>query len=479
LKRVGYSLVLCLLLTFLAGSTAMAKGDKGVIPSGVYADTVSLGGMNAAQATEAVYNYIADIKEKEITIVISADQSVTVTAADLGFSFTNPELISEAVGYGVTGNVIRRYKALKELEQNNVILAVEYSFDRAKIQTLLEAQSELFNQSPVEARLSREDGEFVIIPSENGIKLNVEASLETVTKALMQDWDFEDLEIAAETEIFSPLHSTEELAQVTDVIGTATTSFSGSAAGRVANVSNGCSKINGVTLYPGEELSAHDLMAPYDTKNGYDLAGAYISGRVVDVVGGGVCQVSTTLYNAVLQAELEVTERHNHSMTVSYVPVSADAAMAESANKDFRFVNSTDYPIYIEGYTTTNKKITFNIYGKETRDENRKVRYESEVLEVIPPAADVIYADASQPVGYIYAEGSHTGYKGKLWKIVTINGKDEPKELVNTSSYKQSPRMATVGVATDNPDAYNAIMAAINSGSIDTVKATIASLSGQ
>ena len=95
------------------------------------------------------------------------------------------------------------------------------------------------------------------------------------------------------------------------------------------------------------------------------MAGSYISGKVVDSIGGGICQVSTTLYNAALLAELEITERHTHSMTVSYVDLSADAAIAESAGKDFRFVNNTDYPIYIEGIIK-NKQITFNIYGKET-----------------------------------------------------------------------------------------------------------------
>ena len=137
---------------------------------------------------------------------------------------------------------------------------------------------------------------------------------------------------------------------------------------------------------------------------------------MVDSLGGGICQVSTTLYNAVLLAELEVTERYNHSMIVGYVDPSADAAIAESSGKDFKFVNNTDAPIYIEGYTH-DKQITFNIYGKETRAAGHSVRYESEVLETITPPADQIYADAGQPIGYIVTESAHIGYKARLWKI--------------------------------------------------------------
>ena len=261
---------------------------------------------------------------------------------------------------------------------------------------------------------------------------------------------------------------------MTDVLGTFTTSYKSSGSSRSANVANGCKLINGQTLYPGDELNTLDLITPFTEKNGYFLAGSYLNGQVVESFGGGICQVSTTLYNAVLLAELEVTERYNHSMSVTYVDPSMDAAIAESSGKNFCFVNNTDYPVYVEGYTTSDKKITFTIYGKETRDTvNRSVRYESEILETTYPETDQITADAGQPFGYISTSGMHVGYKARLWKIVTENG-TETKEQVNSSTYKMSPRSAVVGVVTDNADAYNAIMAAIGSGSIDNVKAVIA-----
>ena len=155
------------------------------------------------------------------------------------------------------------------------------------------------------------------------------------------------------------------MAQVKDLLGSFTTSYSTSGPSRSANVENGCNLINGITLYPGEEFSTYQAVAPFSVDNGYYMAGSYINGKVVDSLGGGICQVSTTLYNAVLLSELEVTQRHNHSMIVTYVDPSADAAIAESSGKDFTFVNNYEYPIYIEGYTE-NKRITFNIYGKET-----------------------------------------------------------------------------------------------------------------
>ena len=192
-------------------------------------------------------------------------------------------------------------------------------------------------------------------------------------------------------------------------------------------------------------------------------------------MGGGICQVSTTLYNAVLLAELDITERYNHSMIVAYVDPSADAAIAESAGKDFKFVNNTDFPVYVESIIK-GKEITVNIYGKETRDENREVTYESEILEVINPGADVIYADAGQPLGYIVKESAHIGYKAKLWKVVKVDGVEVERTEVNYSRYKATPRYATVGVVTADPNAYNEIMAAIGTSSIDHVQNVIAIL---
>ena len=158
-------------------------------------------------------------------------------------------------------------------------------------------------------------------------------------------------------------------------------------------------------------------------------------------------------------------------MIVTYVDPSADAAIAESSGKDFKFVNNTEYPVYIEGSTTPDKQITFTIYGVETRDSNREISYESVVLERINPDTEVIHADASRPVGYCSVQSAHIGYKAQLWKVVRENGVEVSREQVNSSSYMKAPRSATVGIATEDEGAYNAIMAAIATNSIDEVKA--------
>ena len=193
------------------------------------------------------------------------------------------------------------------------------------------------------------------------------------------------------------LGSEEQFALVQDVLGESSTDYSSSSSNRRTNIETGVSKLNGKVLYPGEELSVCDSVVPFSAENGYAPAPSYEMGAVVESYGGGICQVSTTLYLAVLRAELEVTERYNHSMLVNYVKPSMDAAIAEGS-KDFKFRNNTDAPIYIFGYAS-NGEVGFRIYGHETRDrENRRVSFESETLSSTEPESK-IQADSNLAFG--------------------------------------------------------------------------------
>lgn len=477
IPKISFCPALVLACILLFGMPVRAQGGETIKP-GIFAGDIELSGLTEEQARAAVEAYVDGLRGTEIVLLYSDGVEVTVTAGELGIDWANKEIVTEAAEIGTKGNVIERYKVLKDLEHENRVYPIELSFDIQKISDILTDKCAGYDQEAVDYLLTRKDGEFQITEGQKGYVLDVETSIDLIYNYLTQGWDCTTCAIALDVEVLEPRGSVEELSQVKDVLGSFTTSFKSSGAPRSANVENGCQLIDGILLYPGDEFSTYQAVSPFTEANGYYMAGSYINGKVVDSLGGGICQVSTTLYNAVLRAELEVTERHNHSMVVSYVPRSADAAIAESSGKDFRFRNNLDCPVYIEGYIDK-KQITFNIYGKENRDPGREVTFESEELEVNIPSRDEIYADASKPVGYIVSESAHIGYKAKLWKIVKQDGKEVSRTQVNSSTYKMVPRSATVGTATDNPAAYEQIMAAINSGSVDQVKAVIAALTAQ
>lgn len=465
-----------LMLTFGMTANAGEKAkEEATIKPGIYAGDIDLSGMTAAAAEDAVNSYVKGLCDVEVTLLAAGGTEVVVTAGDLGLAWANPELVAEALEIGAYGNVIERYKAIKDLERENKVYPIELRLDEQTVSDLLTLECAKYDADPVDYDLERVDGKFHVIEGQVGYTLDVETSIDLVSGQLIGNWDGKPCTIALDVKTEEPRGSEEELLQVKDVLGSFTTSYKTSTADRCANVENGCRLINGLLLYPGEEFSMYETVSPITAENGYFMAGSYLNGRVVDSVGGGICQVSTTLYNAVLKSEMDVTERHNHSMVVSYVEPAADAAIASSAGKDFRFVNNLEFPVYIEGYTQ-DRKITFNVYGVETRAPGHAVRYESEVLEVIEPTTEAIYEDKTKPIGYIVTQGAHIGYKARLWKIVTEDGKEVSRTVVNNSNYRMSPRSATVGTATSNPTAYAQLKAAMASNSIASVKSTIAAL---
>lgn len=473
-KLIGSLALGVLCSTFAMAVPAMAQDE--VLRSGVTIDGMDFTGMTKDEITGKLEAYVTELGGTRISFVAANDNKVTHTLSEIGFRWTNSEVVDDALEVGNKGTVIQRYKMMKDVQQNGVNYELEYKYDVNAINKILVEECTKFDQKAQNASLKRENDQFVVEGGQTGYLLDVESSIDKVYEAL-NDWNGGELEVTLDVAVDKPQADSSELLEVKDVLGTFTTSFKTSAQGRSANVTNGCSLINGTTLYPGEEFSTYQTVSPFSAANGYYMAGSYLNGKVVDSMGGGICQVSTTLYNAVLLAELEVTERHNHSMIVSYVDPSADAAIAESAGKDFRFKNNLDYPIYIEG-TTHDKMITFTIYGKETRDSGHEVIYESKTTETINPTVSYINASAAQPLGYVARnEAAHVGKKAQLWKIVKENGVEVSREQVNSSNYKMAPATYTVGVVTENPEAYNAIMAAIGTGNIDAVKATAAAYS--
>ena len=480
-KKKSAIIFLAAALMFLAAAlwnkdaAVFAKeSSEDVIPDNVYIGEVAVSGMTAEEASAAVEDYVTDHVNVDVILTAGAN-SVTVKASDLGVSWGNTQVAEEAAGIGKSGNLIKRYKDNKDLQNTNKVFDIVYAVDTDKVAQVLSANEESLNEKAVNASLTRANGSFNYEEGKQGVAVNMEESIKTVADYFAAGFDGENISIALVADVVEPEGNQESLSKVKDVLGSFDTDFSSSSAERIENIKVAVDKIDGTVLYPGEEFSVYEAIAPLDASNGYELAGAYENGATVQSYGGGVCQVSTTLYNAVLYSELEVTQRSNHSMLVTYVDPSRDAAIA-GTYKDLKFKNSTDAPIYIEGYTS-GKELYFNIYGQETRAANRKVTYESETVSQDTPPVQIIAAAA--PVGSVsVTQTPHVGQTAKLWKIVTVDGAEESREAINSSKYSSSPKVISVGNVSDDPNACAAINAAIASQDEATVRATAAQYAG-
>lgn len=440
------------------------------IKEGVYAGPVDLSGKTQTDAVNAINGYVAGLSGTDISFVCVSGNTVSVKASDLGLYWKNPEIADYAVSLGRSGNIIKRFKDVSDLRRTKKVFEIELAADRDKIQNILETKCAAFDVEARDATMSRSDGSFKIVPGHDGQAINKEEAVEKIEQYLSSGLSGGNTTVELPVDVTKPRGDAETLGKLTDVLGTFTTKYYSSGKDRCTNVANGCRLINGHTLYPREQMSVSQTISPMTEENGYALAGSYLNGLVVESFGGGICQVSTTLYQAVLRAELQVDERYNHSMVVNYVAHSGDAAIAEGI-KDFKFTNNQSTPIYIEGYTTPDKTITFTIYGIETRPSNRKLEFESVDLEEIQPEGEKVVADSTLPAGTTRKQSAHIGYKSEYYKIVKVDGEETERTLVNRSTYQAVPAILTVGTATDDPTVKQILKDAIATQNIEYCKA--------
>ena len=280
--------------------------------------------------------------------------------------------------------------------------------------------------------------------SQSGLKVKIDDTVALFEEKISNNLKDKSMTLNAVVQTKKPKYTKKMNEKCTDLLGEYSTDYSSSTTDRCNNVQTAAGRINGTILNPGQTFSTVKVIKDRTEENGYKAAPEYSGGKVVSGVGGGVCQVSTTLYNAVINAELQVVERSPHSMMVHYVSVSRDAAISGNY-KDLKFKNNTKSQIYIYA-SASGGILSFKIYGEDTRSKNRRIEFESEIVEEKQPEGEVVTVDATKPSGYReITQSAHTGYNARLWKVIYINDVKKKRVLVNTSSYNAEPQHVTVG----------------------------------
>ncbi len=235
-----------------------------------------------------------------------------------------------------------------------------------------------------------------------------------------------------------------------DVLGEYTTSVSGTA-DRRSNVQLAAQKCNGTILLPGEVFAYNQVVGQRTEAAGFKKAGAYSNGETVQELGGGVCQDSSTLYCAVLYANLEIVERHNHSYVSSYVPIGMDATVSWGG-PDFQFRNNTDYPIKVVA-NYANSKLTFQVVGTKTDDYSVKIT--TETLNTTDPTVQEVPDNTLAAGTSQVTDKGHTGYKVQSYRhVYDASGNVVYEGKESLSNYKMTPKVIHVGTkAADAPAA--------------------------
>lgn len=246
------------------------------------------------------------------------------------------------------------------------------------------------------------------------------------------------------------------------------TSYTTSPENRKINVRLAASRVSDIILAPGEEFSYNKIVGPRTAEKGFKMAHVYSNGRIIDDYGGGICQVSSTLYNAVLKAGLRVTERRNHMFTVSYALPGLDATVSYGSI-DFRFINNTDWPIKIVN-NTNSSKVGFTIVGTNLFAE-RKYEYVREIVKEIPYNTQTI-EDSTLYIGESKVEqNGSAGYVLNVYRLIKENGVVVKKEFIYRDSYQPLDKIQRVGTK-PKPNQKNNINSINNTNSQNTVPGT-------
>ncbi len=374
-------------------------------------------------------NYSDDLEKKTLTIKSEDDEIVyEYNYSDFDISFDKEEIIEEINNGNDDVNIVVDFNKEKVLEAINLISE----------ELAIEPINATYYREPIE------DGtvQFKFNDHVNGQSVDIETLQKDIEDALSNNIN----SVILTYNITEPTYTTDNLNECTDLLGTYYTSYATSSSDRNKNLEVAAGKINNLMVYPEETFSTAEAYGPVTLDNGFKISKVIINNKLVDGVGGGVCQISSTLYNAVIQSELDVVERRNHSLKVGYTPYAFDATMAEGYI-DLKFANPYETPILVESYLDKNKKhVVVNIYGKEVRPENRTIKFYNSYVNSWSPNPDKIIKDNSKTVDYeVYTVKPKNGAKYNLYKDIYIDGELQETVHINTSTYKAVQGEKVVG----------------------------------
>lgn len=387
-------------------------------------------------------------KKTDIEVPLSYDSDKLDNVVD-NISVEIPNLVVNPTYYisgdtliltkGTSGNLLDKEQTKENIissienEENDITLTVN-SVEPEKI--LAEKIHEDIYQEPQNASITKEP--YSVTIEKRGI--DFAQSVEEVQNLVNN---------SEENEISIPLKYTNAEITVADlgedifgnIISSYPTKYDITNENRVTNLEIAASKINGIILEPGEIFSFNKVVGERTTKNGFKEAIIYVDGELDYGIGGGICQISSTLYNAVLKANLEIVERKNHSMTVNYTPIGCDATVSYGS-VDFKFKNSRSYPIKIQATVNTGI-ITISICG--VKEENE---YDIDIVTETTQKDDfeIVYENTTSiPKGTeVIKQTGKYGYKCSTYRVLYKNGKLVSKDLLSTDTYKPQKQIVQI-----------------------------------
>ena len=430
MKKISLLIALSVMILLAAGGIYLnSLLQKPVIYQGVTIDNINVGDMSTEAAAELLKS---KYEFKDITFSYN-DKIWNYNLKDLGFAYDIEKSVNEAYKIGRGSNFFENAAEFIKLRTSGAENVEIYrNTNNEALKDIYVEIEEQVNQEAINATININSA-INITNDQTGFRVETE-KLESLTNKELEGNDSPVIEVPV-TEI-KPDIDYELLSHINGIMGEFTTSFNSKIAGRSHNIKLASSKVDDVLLMPSQEFSFNTATGKISLSTGYKNAPVIVKGELQEGVGGGVCQVSTTLYNSVLHSGLQIVSRRAHSIPSSYVPIGRDAAVAYGS-LDFKFKNPYDFPVYLKAYVNGDK-ITTRVYGDTTR--NVRKSYSSAVTENIPREIKYIN-DPSIPSGkQVVEEEGRDGIRS-----VTYQNANGETTVVSRDFYPPKAKIIKVG----------------------------------
>lgn len=402
-----------------------------VIP-GIFVNNIYIGGKTKSELDRFFAEKNQRIGQNTF-ILTSGDQIATISAKSLKAGYDTNLIEEQALGLGKTKDIASNVYLILSSYINGTFLPASYTFDSNKLEATLAPIQKTTHKDPQDAQFSVGTNNRVVAfrQSENGQDVDIdtlESKLNKLVPQLASSKSSKILRIAIPIKITEPKLTTEEANKfgIVEEIGEGRSTFYHSIPGRIHNVALATSRVNGVLVAPGEEFSFDKALGDVSAYTGYAQAYVISNGKTVLGDGGGVCQVSTTLFRALLNAGLPITERHAHAYRVGYYEQDAPPGMDATTyvpTVDLKFKNDTGNYILIVGQADTgNLTMSFTLYGKS--DGRKSVVSTPVISDTSPAPPDVYQDDPTLPAGTVkQVDFAAPGAKSVFTRTVTRDGK--------------------------------------------------------
>lgn len=417
--------LLAVILHFVHGSRIC----KGVSVSGI-----DLSGMTKDEAAPLVRAWAVKQAERSVTLT-AMDRRWTGTLSSLGVRADWQDAVERAFSVGREGIWLNSAVCVLTRWGVGKHIIPKLRVDRDRLAKTLSKVSDAVNHPHKDARIRVVDSRIVIDQDSCGVKLDEKAALGVVARAAALGGNVVPLPIVEDR----PDVTARDAAGIDTHLSSYTTSFNAGKRGRTHNLVLAARCIDGVVLKPGQVFSYNDVVGPRLVGRGFQMAQVYIRGKLEDGIGGGVCQVSSTLFNAVLLAGLKVRERSPHSQVVPYVSAGRDATVAYG-HRDFRFENSNTSPVGLVS-TVRGSRLTIGVYGSALDKKTVKV-YVGRSSRTDAGVKTVVDATLPEGAKRLVEKGA-TGVSVVLYRKITM---PDGTDAVETMRSRYAPQKATYAV---------------------------------